>query len=686
MNRTACRKILKKYDKKIGTSVMTDRLRMVEVLFLEPVSDLELLLATSASGPRKGRSRVCDCAAAAVMRMPGRTPTAKRASFAMLCMLLFAGICACWYMFQFSGDADDAVAILFQLGVAFAFVLAWANGANDIANSVGTSVGAGALTVGQALFLGSVAEALGALTMGSFVSKTISKGVIEPQAYADEPEQFALAMLCVLIGSGAVTLLATVYGFPISATHSIIGSLLAIGWIARGPGSLGWNKLASTAVSWVLSPLVGAVTAAALYTLIEKTTMEDLDTVAITGEIAGARSRRLQPIFMVLTCTTCLCFIFLKGPDTIKIEPWWAAVLVSLAISVFVVTASMLAGKCRSFGTAEGEVDVALPPVVDGKPREENPAAKKRQTVLMRRHNTGRTGKFLGTASAALFASESDDSDDVPDELPGVRPPTSALQSARGAGEHLARMALAGTNAHGLPVEVKLDVHDESKHAPSDVAKRRRLPAPTRGVSEAGSISDDEREHREAKMEKRRRRAASEGPFVPLLAVSALSVAFAHGGNDVGNAVGPLASIYEIYSSGNVETTPEIPFWALTLGAGGFVLGIYAMGHRTIDTVGNKITKLTPSRSYATQMGAAVAVLGSSVLGMPVSTSHCLVGAVVGVGLAQRYCGSSGGSAKLNFKMLQKIVVGWLVTIPLAMLAASIIFAPVASLLGHKLG
>ena len=180
--------------------------------------------------------------------------------------------------------------------------------------------------------------------------------------------------------------------------------------------------------------------------------MEDLDTVTVTGEIAGARSPRLQPIFMVLTCTTCLCFIFLKGPDTIKIEPWWAAVLVSLAISAFVVTASMLAGKCRSFGTAEGEVDVALPPVVDGKPREENPAAKKRQTVLMRRHNTGRTGKFLGTASAALFASESDDSDDVPDELPGAHPPHEPLQSARGAGD-TSRVALAGTNAHGLPVE-----------------------------------------------------------------------------------------------------------------------------------------------------------------------------------------------------------------------------------------
>ena len=185
--------------------------------------------------------------------MPGRTPTAKRASFAMLCMLLFAGICACWYMFQFSGDADDTAAILFQLGVAFAFVLAWANGANDIANSVGTSVGAGALTVGQALFLGSVAEALGALTMGSFVSKTISKGVIEPQACADEPSNLRWQCCasdwlrrCYFACDGVwVPHLCNTFHYRIPTCSRMD---------CPRANSIGWNKLASTAVSWVLSP------------------------------------------------------------------------------------------------------------------------------------------------------------------------------------------------------------------------------------------------------------------------------------------------------------------------------------------------------------------------------------------------------------------------------------------------
>jgi len=183
-------------------------------------------------------------------------------------------------------------------------------------------------------------------------------------------------------------------------------------------------------------------------------------------------------------------------------------------------------------------------------------------------------------------------------------------------------------------------------------------------------------------------------------------VAFAHGGNDVGNAVGPLAAIWEVYktddtivdsgqnaSSGSgygsdwnstnstgtsllqeaakAIKAPDIEFWMLLLGGAGFVVGILLLGVRTIDTVGNKLSALTPSKSFAAQIGAAVAVLTSSALGLPVSTSHCLVGAVIGVGAADRV---TGGSSQMNFQILGKIVIGWLVTIPLAMGVAVIIY------------
>lgn len=168
--------------------------------------------------------------------------------------------------------------------------------------------------------------------------------------------------------------------------------------------------------------------------------------------------------------------------------------------------------------------------------------------------------------------------------------------------------------------------------------------------------------------------AEEERPFVPLLILSAMTVAFAHGGNDLGNSIGPLAALLVALSwpSGDINAIPEIPLWVLLLGASGFVLGILVLGDRTITTVGSKITKLTPSRSYAVQMGTGIAVLLSTVLGLAVSTSHCLVGSIIGVGLVAKM--RAARDAELNFGMLTKILIGWAVTIPLAALVSVAIF------------
>merc|ERR1711862_858091 len=160
--------------------------------------------------------------------------------------------------------------------------------------------------------------------------------------------------------------------------------------------------------------------------------------------------------------------------------------------------------------------------------------------------------------------------------------------------------------------------------------------------------------------------------FVTLLCLSAFSVCVAHGGNDVGNATGPLSAILGVFMDGTLAKTPDIPMWATIYGCLGFAVGILTMGRFTIKTVGTKITVLSPSTAFCTQIGGAVAVLSASALGMPVSTSHCLVGAVVGIGLAQK----ATNTGKLNFKVLSKIFIAWIVTIPLAMLVTLVVFLP----------
>lgn len=143
--------------------------------------------------------------------------------------------------------------------------------------------------------------------------------------------------------------------------------------------------------------------------------------------------------------------------------------------------------------------------------------------------------------------------------------------------------------------------------------------------------------------------------FAFLQIISACLMAFAHGSNDVSNAIGPLAAVITTIQSGAV--TQHVPLWILMLGGAGIVIGLATWGWRVIDTIGKKITELTPSRGFSSEFGAACTILLASAFGFPVSTTHTLVGAVLGVGLA-------GGLGALNLLTIRDIIFSWIITIP----------------------
>jgi phosphate/sulfate permease len=207
-------------------------------------------------------------------------------------------------------------------------VVAIANGANDIANSMGTSFGAGALTLRQAISYGAAAEFAGAVLLGSSVAKTISKGVINPHEYAEDGCEgvlmFAVGMISVLAGTGSTTLLATLYGLPISASHGVIGGLLAVGLVSHGSAGIGWAPLEQTVVAWVASPLLGGITAGALNFVV---------TTAVHRTRAPARrAQLLQPLFVAVTVAVAVAFILITGPSAVKVRPVGPAVLISLGL------------------------------------------------------------------------------------------------------------------------------------------------------------------------------------------------------------------------------------------------------------------------------------------------------------------------------------------------------------------
>lgn len=146
--------------------------------------------------------------------------------------------------------------------------------------------------------------------------------------------------------------------------------------------------------------------------------------------------------------------------------------------------------------------------------------------------------------------------------------------------------------------------------------------------------------------------------FGVLMIFTACSMAFAHGSNDVANAIGPLAAINSVISNNGIfEAESALPMWILLLGGFGIVTGLAMWGHRVIKTIGKNITELTPSRGFAAEIAAATTVVIASGTGIPVSTTHTLVGAVLGVGLAR-------GIGALNLSVIGKIFLSWVVTLP----------------------
>jgi PiT family inorganic phosphate transporter len=163
--------------------------------------------------------------------------------------------------------------------------------------------------------------------------------------------------------------------------------------------------------------------------------------------------------------------------------------------------------------------------------------------------------------------------------------------------------------------------------------------------------------------------------FGVLMVITACGMAFAHGSNDVANAIGPVAAVVSTAASGVVGQKAAIPVWVLFLGGVGIVIGLATYGRRVIATVGEKITHLTPSRGFAAELAAATTIVVASGTGIPISTTHTLVGAILGVGMAR-------GIASIDLAVVGRIMLSWVITIPAGAILSIIFFLVMKATLG----
>ncbi|RBI68741.1 phosphate permease [Vreelandella sulfidaeris] len=394
--------------------------------------------------------------------------------------------------------------IFIILACLFGFFMAWGVGANDVANAMGTSVGSKAITIKQAILIAVVFEFLGAWLAGGEVTNTIRKGIIDPELLQDDPQLLVYGMLAALLAAGTWLLVASMRGWPVSTTHSIVGAIVGFAVAGLGPAMVDWGAVGTIAASWVVSPLLAGTIGFVLFKSVHYLIFED--------DNPFAAAKRYVPGYVFLVGFIVSMVTLTKGLSHVGLE---------LTFNQSLLLSILLGGVIMGIGW------------------------------LMQRRI-----KF----------------------------------------EHNAKDHFGYANVERV--------------------------------------------------------------FGVLMIFTACAMAFAHGSNDVANAVGPLAAVISVVQTGGeIGGSALVPWWVLVLGGGGIVVGLVTYGHKVIATVGTGITELTPSRGFAATLAAATTVVLASGTGLPISTTHTLVGAILGVGLAR-------GIAALNLRVIGTIAMSWLITLP----------------------
>jgi PiT family inorganic phosphate transporter len=397
--------------------------------------------------------------------------------------------------------------IFLIMACLFGFFMAWGVGANDVANAMGTSVGSGALTIKQAIFIAMIFEFAGAYLAGGEVTATIRKGIIDPVLLTDTPHYLVYGMMAALLAAGTWLLVASVMGWPVSTTHSIVGAIVGFAAVGISNDAVNWGKVGNIVASWVVSPVLAGVMSFGLF--------KSVQVLILNTDKPFENAKRYIPFYMFLVGFMIIMVTLLKGLK-----------------HVF---------KDSGFTLTFGE-------------------------------------------SAAIAA------------IGGVI------------------VAIIGAM---LLRRIKRDISLETSNRFVNV----------------------------------------ERVFAVLMIFTACAMAFAHGSNDVANAVGPIAAIVGVLQNGSIMAKTTMPSWILLLGGVGIVAGLATYGFKVMATIGKKITELTPSRGFAAELGAATTVVLASATGLPISTTHTLVGAVLGVGIAR-------GIGALNLRVVGTIFLSWIVTLP----------------------
>ena len=223
--------------------------------------------------------------------------------------------------------------IVFALALLFGFYMAWSVGANDVANAMGTSVGSGALTLKRAVILAAILEFSGAFFVGSHVSETVRKGIVDTQSFNDQPMLLAYGMLAAMLAAAAWLQFASYYGWPISTTHSIVGAIIGFGVVVGGVSAVHWEKVGAIVSSWVISPLLSGTIAFFLFSFIRRKVFDSATPVL--------KAKQLTPYLVFFVFSILSLVMVFKGLKNLHLDlPLTQALFMAVGIGLVAAVVS----------------------------------------------------------------------------------------------------------------------------------------------------------------------------------------------------------------------------------------------------------------------------------------------------------------------------------------------------------
>lgn len=530
--------------------------------------------------------------------MPGSTPQRTSAAAASPGLLgpdrnwhLGAGLMTlatvvAFSIWTFSHTGTNVNAFLLILAIAFGLFMAFNIGGNDVANSFGTSVGAGTLTMKQALVVAAVFEVSGAVLAGGSVTETVRSGIVDLEGVDLDPMSFAYIMMAALAGAAIWLMLATRMGWPVSTTHALIGGIVGAAvttGIVTGTGGFGmvqWSEIGKIAVSWVLSPLLGGISAYLLFG-------------AIKRHILGPAARAIA--------LGSRGYDDAEDDDDDDDDDDDESRHVSGHARVGELQQSAFA-ESAALDLSPGSSGAKFVERAEALGKKERKAARKVERKAAY-HALEKRVPPLAAGAAVLLA---------------------------------AMLVFKGLDNVGLNISVGGGV--------------LMLTMLALGVWMATTVFA-------RALKKQTISRATFIMFSWMQVFTACAFAFSHGANDIANAVGPFAAVLDVLRTGTISQEAAVPTAVLVAFGIALISGLWFVGRKVIHTVGTGLTAMHPSSGFAAELAAATIVLLASVLGLPVSSTHILIGAVLGVGVVNHAA---------NWKLMRPIFLAWIITLPAA--------------------